>query len=72
MLELRMCEKIILDEIANKVFKRNSIALTYALAMMSSEKVDWAKINQAIVERWSLSGLEYIKKRAWKIMRGEL
>jgi hypothetical protein len=27
--------------------------------------VDWQTINNAIVSRWSLSALEYIKKKAW-------
>ena len=30
------------------------------------EKIDWEKVNTAIINRWSISGLEYIKKRAWE------
>lgn len=68
--ELAMCEKTLLQEIGNKQFKRNDVALTYAMAMASSERdrIDWAKVNHAIIWRWSLSALTYIKQRAWKLM----
>ena len=33
----------------------------------SSPEIDWAAVNKAIIERWSLSGLKSIKKMAWKI-----
>jgi hypothetical protein len=28
---------------------------------------DWSLVNHAIMERWSVSGLNYIKREAWKI-----
>ena len=28
--------------------------------------IDWRKVNRAILNRWSVSGLNYIKKLAWK------
>lgn len=63
--ELCCCEFVLLNEISMKEIKRDSIALTYRMAMDSSEKIDWAKINKAIMNRWSLSGLKYIKNKAW-------
>ena len=27
--------------------------------------VDWPTVNKTIVEKWSVSGLKYIKKHAW-------
>lgn len=66
-IELMNCENLLMREIADKRIKRNSLALTYRLAMASSEEVDWLKVNRAIINRWSLSGLEYIKNRAWKL-----
>jgi len=65
--ELANCEWVLLREIANRSFKRLDIARTYYLAMKSSErdKVNWEKVNKAIIERWSMSGLEYIKTQAW-------
>jgi len=65
-MELLCCESTILNEIKQKECKRNNIALTYYLCMASSEEVDWGKINKAIMERWSRSGLNYIKTEAWK------
>jgi hypothetical protein len=66
-IELMCCEAVLLQEIANKRFKRNDIALTYYLAMRSGERVDWATVNRAIMDRWSESALRYIKTRAWKL-----
>ena len=64
-IELANCTQTLLNEIADKGFKQNSIAMTYALALRSSETIDWAKVNKAIVKRWSISGLNRIKKLAW-------
>ena len=65
-MELVCCESTILNEIKHKECKRNDIALTYYFCMVSLEDIDWGKVNRAIVERWSRSGLEYIKKEAYK------
>lgn len=66
--ELALCEQALLTEIADKSLKRGDIALTYRLAMASSERdrVDWAKVNRAIIQRWSKAGLTWIKKEAWR------
>lgn len=66
-IELACCESTLLSEIADKRFKQKSIAKTYALALRSSERdsVDWLKVNAAIIERWSVSGLDRIKRMAW-------
>lgn len=73
-MELACCESTLLSEIPMKELKRDDIALTYCLALRSSEsnKIDWAKVNTAIMNRWSKSGLIYIKERAWKLYRGEI
>ncbi len=66
-IELGNCENTLLAEIAIPQLYRRDIAKTYALAMKSSEcgLIDWAKVNRAIIGRWSVSGLEYIKQQAW-------
>ena len=66
-IELAGCESALLQEIASKEMKRKDVAQTYALALRSSEfaTINWAKVNRAIVERWSRSALEWIKKQAW-------
>lgn len=68
--ELWNCEATLLQEIACKDFTRESVALTYALTLCSSERptINWGKVNEAIVARWSFSALEWIKKRAWKLI----
>jgi len=64
--ELMTCERTLLDEIAEPSSVRLDIAKTYCLALRSSErdKVDWGKVNRAIIERWSISALYWIKKKA--------
>lgn len=59
-------------ECADKVFTQKSVALTYVLAMSAEQHgvpVDWKRANAAIRSRWSLSGLERVKKMAWKMVR---
>jgi len=63
--ELAGCEAMLLREIADKKMHQRDVAKTYALSMRSSEKVNWARVNLAIIERWSRSGLERVKKMAW-------
>lgn len=64
--ELHDPQAVILSEIADKKFKRNAVALTYAFCIRQSGDVDWPTINRAILDRWSQAGLEYIKREAWK------
>lgn len=67
-IELAGCEGTLLREIADPVFKRKDIAATYRLAMMSSDSasLDWGKVNRAIIERWSIAALKWIKEQAHK------
>jgi len=64
-IELADCTRVLLDEIAHKGATRKDIAKTYALALRSSEPTDWERVNRAIIERWSLSALGWIKTKAW-------
>jgi hypothetical protein len=66
---LANCTATLLEEIAAKECKRRDVAKTYALAMRTEkagvEKVDWKAVNAAIIARWSVSGLNWIKTQAW-------
>ena len=64
--QMTNCEQVLLQECNIPQITRKDIALTYRLAMQSQESVDWTKVNAAIIERWSKSGLKYIKELAWK------
>ena len=66
-IELAMCERQLLEEIAYSKSTRLDIAKTYALTLKSSERdsVNWSKVNVAIISRWSPSALRWIKNRAW-------
>ena len=52
---------------------RNEVAAVYAEMLRSHAAGSgvYASVNQAIVRRWSMAGLRYIKERAWKIAREE-
>ena len=56
----------LLDEIADLKMTRKQVALTYRLATLEPGAVDWPAVNRAIVARWSVSALEWIKKFAWE------
>lgn len=65
-LEITHCTQTLLAEIAMPEATRDSVGVTYELALASSEATDWPTVNRAIMERWSRSGLEYVKRVAWK------
>jgi len=67
--QLAACTNTLLSEIAEPRLKRKDIAMTYMLAMRSSEPTDWAKVNAAILDRWSMSGLIWIKTQAHRLLR---
>ena len=65
-IELANCEATLLAEIEMPESKRLDIAKTYTLALRSSERdrIDWGKVNRAIIAKWSMSGLNWIKNKA--------
>lgn len=56
-------EQVLLEEIADPQMTRRSVAMTYHFAMRA-EGVNWAKVNEAICARWSVSALDWIKRQA--------
>lgn len=57
----------LLEEIIWPGMTQESIGITYAFIVAQEPDADWAKINQAIRERWKgRTALERIKKMAWK------
>lgn len=63
-IELMCCDDVMLNEIKNGCTQKE-LAKTYALALRSSYPTDWKKVNLAIIERWSHSGLNRVKTMAW-------
>ncbi len=55
--------------IANPENKRAEVAAHYGVALREGESVEWRFVNEAILERWSMAGLRWIKERAWKEAR---
>jgi hypothetical protein len=37
------------------------------LRQRGAEWKGWPTLNLAIIDRWSESGLQYVKRRAWKL-----
>jgi hypothetical protein len=63
--EIACVEQVIENEIKQGL-KQKQIAQTYALGLRSSSwPTYWTKVNKMIVNRWSLAGLNRIKKMAW-------
>ena len=58
----------ILGEIADPAMKRLDVAKTYRLILHSGdlERVNWRTVNTAIIDRWSVADLNWIKRFAWK------
>lgn len=49
---------------------RDSMAACYRRVLVvpgALENVDWRRVNEAIIVRWSLAGLKYVKTRAWAV-----
>lgn len=65
-IELCCCTDVLISEIASPQFTQKSIALTYAMAYLSSDETNWHFVNEKIVERFGLRGLGKIKRMAWK------
>lgn len=62
-------ERCLLAEVADKRMTREDVAVTYASALRACpEDVSWPTVNTAIMERWSLSALRYIKREAWTLV----
>jgi hypothetical protein len=63
-----------MDEWVALFASRNDLAEEYAriLRREGPSWKTWATLNLAIVDRWSVAGLTYIKNRAWKIATGNL
>jgi hypothetical protein len=64
---------VLLREIADKRMTRDDVAMTYAFAIRQHDggrdQVDFAKVNHAILDRWSMAALKYIKEKAWRLVR---
>ncbi len=56
----------ILGMVANPYMTRDDIAFAYAEMLRDGTiRQCAAEVNAAIVERWSMSALKYIKRKAW-------
>ncbi len=64
-LDIFNAEATLLYEIKQTGATRLSVAKTYAMALRSPEKTDWPAVNRAILERWSLHALGWIKRLAY-------
>lgn len=65
------CTMVIVNDVAQGLTQKQ-IALTYAMAIISernkADLPDWAKINQAILDRWGQKGLNRVKNLAWALI----
>jgi hypothetical protein len=59
------CVELVIENEIKQGLTQKQIAQTYALALRSTWKTDWKRVNEAIMKRWSFSGLNRIKNMAW-------
>lgn len=58
----------ILQEVAETRSTRRQVAHTYSYLIELGHQ-EWHDVNAAIKKRWGVSGLQGIKKAAWKIVK---
>ena len=63
----RQGERTAMDEWVGRFATRDEIAVEYARLLANGPEWPWETLNLAIVDRWSMSGLRYIKEKAWKL-----
>lgn len=51
-------------EAINKSKTREEVTTIYT-DLIPMSNIDWPTVNKTITEKWSMSGLKYIKKQAW-------
>ena len=61
----------LLREIVRLDKKQKDIAVLYAGAIEINSLIDWEAVNHAITVRWSKSGLERVKRMAWRLLETE-
>ena len=74
-INLVCCTMVLLQDVACRQMRQKDVALTYAMAIKSeaqgADKPDWKTINEAILGRWKMSGLERIKNLAFDYIDGK-
>ena len=55
-------------KIAHPAHKRDDVALWYEQSLRERWNVDYKEINHAIIQRWSIAALRYVKDKAWREM----
>lgn len=63
-----MSTEELLAKIADHRTRRRDVAACYraGIAPATCDRIDWKAVNGAILERWSLHALNWIKQEAWR------
>lgn len=61
-------EESLIKKIKDKGNSINDVIKAYAETLMIDPKLDWGRINDVIVKRWSKNALGVIKRKVWKIV----
>ena len=59
-------EATLFRTIANPQATQEDVACAYRLALQTPGRFPWPEINRAIITRWSKTGLENVKAKAWR------
>jgi hypothetical protein len=61
--------QMLLEEVADPLMNRKDVAHTYSRAIKTDlDTTDWLAVNRAIMDRWGVAGLLFIKRRAWGLV----
>jgi hypothetical protein len=73
--ETKEWEDEFLSFLCSKNFYQKDAAKEYSNLIFAGQvlgnDIDWDKINKAIINRWSMSGLRRVKEMAWSILKGK-
>lgn len=65
-MEAHHWEELFWDEM-DRELPKDAIAATYGFMILYGRgATNWGAVNRAIIERWSKTALEQIKRKAWK------
>lgn len=64
------CTRTILRAIQSPKMKKDDIAAIYTLIIARPTQSSIPTINKAIIKRWTCSGLQDIKRMAWRAITG--
>lgn len=68
--EAAMIEDRFIKMLQSLLCKQVNAALLYSKMLPLRDEINWLKVNQAIIDKWSESSLKKVKTMAWQLIEG--